>query len=88
MQFIRSICKTTPLRHFVHANVVADQQGVVHVKLLTFPACSSACHPSIISCSNFPAVKKLEVVEQSEKSSTCTLNIYLVHMQWNYTFQI
>ena len=43
----------TPLCHSVHAKVVVDHQGVVHVKLLTFPVDVCTCHPSIISCSNF-----------------------------------
>ena len=36
--------------------------------------CSSACHSSITSCSNFPTVKKLEVVELSEKSQNTWFN--------------
>ena len=40
----RRICKTTPLCHSVHAKVVADQQGVVHAKLLTFPVEAHVIH--------------------------------------------
>ena len=44
MRILRRICKTTPFCHSVHAKVVVDQQGVVHVMLLTFPVVAHVIH--------------------------------------------